>query len=554
MTESRGTQGRVVAFTRSAPYLKRRAQEQRRRGARVEAVELMRMALQQRDTPQDRLLLAEILREMGNLPQAAEILYCLCAGDEVCPEVYYQLALCLRGLGNHDGAVDALYHVLRLDPEADNARELLGEWMYQETDEEVFRLMPLIRRGVSAAEAGDIPLARRRMGRAVRIARRRSVPQTAWAAMEMEAGDPQRALSHAAAARREDPEDPRPWSLICLLWFRLGKKRAARGILRQFPGTGPAQVPDELVQYTACQVRDQVFLKRYLEARLRREDGNIRRLSGLADACWQTGERERAHALWERILRIDPGNIRAWGLLRYPVDRWQALPPPGNPPEDVVRQELTRLAEALGAGAGIQELLATGSRLRMTVLWAMTLPSPEIQRAILAALANGTDEQTRRTLRELLVRPGVLPQVRQLALGRLAMLGDEGPYPLLTDGRLTLVSCQRTEAPQRGMWKLFLRLLLLETRRYGQSRQIAEFAAGVWRRMTPAQRSYATGATAYTWIKAMEVLYLHHTGQEEEIRRLLRQLPVSVRRVGRALRAMELEMEPPPAAEGDKEP
>ena len=65
MTESRGTQGRVVAFTRSAPYLKRRAQEQRRRGARVEAVELMRMALQQRDTPQDRLLLAEILREMG---------------------------------------------------------------------------------------------------------------------------------------------------------------------------------------------------------------------------------------------------------------------------------------------------------------------------------------------------------------------------------------------------------------------------------------------------------------------------------------------------------
>ena len=118
-----------------------------------------------------------------------------------------------------------------------------------------------------------------------------------------------------------------------------------------------------------------------------------------------------------------------------------------------------------------------------------------------------------------------------------------------------IIRLRRNRALDRqDFFSLLLRLLLLETRRYGQSRQIAEFAAGVWRRMTPAQRSYATGATAYTWIKAMEVLYLHHTGQEEEIRRLLRQLPVSVRRVGRALRAMELEMEPPPAEEGDKEP
>ena len=75
MTKSRRPEGRVVAFTRSAPYLRRRAQEQRKRGARMEAVELMHMALQQLDTPQNRLLLAEILCEMGNLPQAMKILY-----------------------------------------------------------------------------------------------------------------------------------------------------------------------------------------------------------------------------------------------------------------------------------------------------------------------------------------------------------------------------------------------------------------------------------------------------------------------------------------------
>ena len=36
MTKSRRPEGRVVAFTRSAPYLRRRAQEQRKRGARME--------------------------------------------------------------------------------------------------------------------------------------------------------------------------------------------------------------------------------------------------------------------------------------------------------------------------------------------------------------------------------------------------------------------------------------------------------------------------------------------------------------------------------------
>ena len=38
MTKSRRPEGRVVAFTRSAAYLRRRAQEQRKRGARMEAV------------------------------------------------------------------------------------------------------------------------------------------------------------------------------------------------------------------------------------------------------------------------------------------------------------------------------------------------------------------------------------------------------------------------------------------------------------------------------------------------------------------------------------
>ena len=141
------------------------------------------------------------------------------------------------------------------------------------------------------------------------------------------------------------------------------------------------------------------------------------------------GERERAHALWGRVLRIDPEDLRAWGLFHFPTQRWQPLPPFNSPPDVTMRQELARLADALGSGAGARELLARGSRLRVVTLWALTLPSAEIQRATLAALASGEDEDTRRALRDILVMPDVLPQVRQLALGRLAMLGRKAPTP-----------------------------------------------------------------------------------------------------------------------------
>ena len=52
----------------------------------------------------------------------------------------------------------------------------------------------------------------------------------------------------------------------------------------------------------------------------------------------------------------------------------------------------------------------------------------------------------------------------------------------------------------------------------------------------------------------MEALYLHHTDQEERLARMMRRLPVSVRRIGRAVRALEPETKLPETAEGDKQP
>ena len=146
MTGTRDSGGRVVAFARPAASLKRRAQTLRQKGLRVEAVELMRMALRQDDTPQNRFALAEMMFEMGNLSQARCMAYQLCAEAEVPRGAYFLLGLCQHELGNQTAAMDAMYHDLQQDnesPESDDTREVLSTWSMEQEDRERFRLAGL---------------------------------------------------------------------------------------------------------------------------------------------------------------------------------------------------------------------------------------------------------------------------------------------------------------------------------------------------------------------------------------------------------------------------
>lgn len=102
MTGTRDSGGRVVAFARPTASLKRRAQTLRQKGLRVEAVELMRMALRQDDTPQNRFALAEMMFERAICLRHGAA-YQLCAEAEVPRGAYFLLGLWQHELGNPDG-------------------------------------------------------------------------------------------------------------------------------------------------------------------------------------------------------------------------------------------------------------------------------------------------------------------------------------------------------------------------------------------------------------------------------------------------------------------
>ena len=69
------------------------------------------------------------------------------------------------------------------------------------------------------------------------------------------------------------------------------------------------------------------------------------------------------------------------------------------------------------------------------------------------------------------------------------------------------------------------------------------FAAELWPQLTLAQREEAAGPGGFRWVKAMEILYLRLTGQDEAAGRVVREMEISLRKVSRALRAIARRMD-----------
>ena len=182
----------------------------------------------------------------------------------------------------------------------------------------------------------------------------------------------------------------------------------------------------------------------------------------------------------------------------------------------------------------------------------LTMTEPQLQRAALSILGAEDTPEARAALRHLLVFPDTSESTRQMALLRLTDWGEEGPFAFLTEDHLTEATLQPQQDRKKRQGNVFMRLLLTETRRYGKSREIAELAAKIWRKLPQESRDRAAGVNAYVWVKAVEALYLMKTGQTEQVRRLMLRTPVSPRRISRVLREIGAKTGLPEGMEGEE--
>ena len=548
--------GQVVPFALSAAKMRRGANNRRKQGAHLEATELLRQAAWAEDSVMGWLALGQQLRALGCYEQAAVMLTRLLARDERTPEIWLELGRCLRAIGQRELALDCYYHFLQEDPygpAADEARMALSDLEAPEHAHEPLRLMNLIHRGMHDWQEGRRERALRRLHRALRMTCRPERLGITIALLYMAEGNPHAALPYVAAVLRKEPNNPRCLTTMATIFSQMDKPRIARAFLRRsMPYC--QDVPGEELFLSAA---DAIFARReakdYLHERLRKQPHRIALLHALADQCYAAGQRDRALQIWQRILRLDPDDRRARVLRKWAPEHPELpLPPHYTLPAQALRSQLAHLTEAVASRIPVEEILRSGTQTRAVLDWCFTLRDAQRQSFALGLLMRSDHPAVRRYFKELLLSSAVAPEIQQCVLVRLAELGETGPMLLLMGGRFTPVQCQKTQNRPQNLWRLFLPTLLYESRFWRQSEEIVALAADLWPMLSPQQRQEAATQGSICWAKAIELLYLHMTGQEEAAFSVMEKLSVSPRRVRRILRAIQTKMDSEPIPTGDE--
>ncbi len=536
---SQTEQGMLFSFRLPGSKMRQSAAQMRRQGQAVDALTLVRRAAEQEDTPSAWLALAEELCHTGNWEAAAPLISRALSRD------WHQggwtlMARCMKALGHPAAAIDCAYHQLQEDPwcaDADAARVILEETEILREETEPHRTQKLIQRGLSAWQGGNRALGERRIRRALRLTldkERLLITCAMLCAMEM---DFPGAMRYLPRALRLNPTDARTLTALSTLFYQMGKPRIASGFLQK-AGLWAETAQEEDSVLTAAWAQDAwETLSNFLQTKLRRQPHRAPLLTARAMLADAEGDEGKAREIRREILAIDPDDHTAALLLAASPDSTERLMNlPGMTPRDALKGELAEL-RAAAETQPMAELLRPGSRTRRIVDWFLTERFPEGCQYVLTLLDTHGDEAVNAFLKEMAARPFLDMGLRQFALLRLAEMGCRDELLLMTGASFAVVACQKTEpADQLKPWRTFLPLLLQETRRHGQSAEITEFAAAVWACLPREYRLDAACRNGFTWVKAMEILYLRMAGEEEKAAKAAADSPLTLRRISRVLR------------------
>lgn len=535
-------QGMLYPFRLSGSRMRQSAVQLRRQGQVLDALTLVRRAAEQDDTPAAWQALAAEMRQLGNWEVSAQLLARVLSREPHQPGVWIDMARCLQALGQSALAVDCAYHQLQEDPwspEGDAARAILAELETIPEAKEPRRTQRLIHRGLTAWQSGDRAMGERRIRRAVRMTGEKERLLVTTAMMCMLEMDFDGALHYLPMALRCNPDDPRTLTALSTLYHQQGKRRLALGMLHR-AGMHAESVLAEDGFLTAAWAQDAwPEMREYLDARMKRQPYRLALLSAKATMCCELGDLPQAQQLWKEILSIDPDDRQAAAMIAASQERPAGfLCMPGLLPRAERQRQMAELEAA--EELPLAEMLRPGSRTRRLIDWFVSSSDAKERQCVMGLLEDsGETGVVTAYLKELLCRPFLRMEMRQWALIHLAQMGCREEMLMMAGSHYTFVACQPVDEKKASQpWRMFLPLLLTETRRLHQSSEIAEFAASVWRCMSHGERLDAAGPGRFVWCKAMEILYLRMMGEEELAARVAVQTPVSARRISRVLRRL----------------
>ncbi len=446
---------RVVSFERSSSYMHHRAMMNRRDNRVVDALELLRQAVERAPENREyRLDLAELYCEMGYHERSSRLLLDMLAEKDGPAECYYGLALNQLGMNDAAGARKSLAIYRRKAPEGEHSEEvenLRAELdMFDELNAHGNRQL---RRAARAANRGcdamreDMPdRACRCFEASLRLAPGQAEIRALYAMALMLKGDGKASRREAERVLRAGNLSARALCVCAQVLWHLGEGERAVLLARRAMEQGPDGAEVAILLNTLAELGMDAEVAE--QARLALQDVPYDRelLHMRAVALKKQGVADaELEKLWSRILRIDPEDSVAQFYQKAAQDGALdacELDYDYQVPKQEFRARSVALLVQLSRGQeALRELWRTDAGFRSLLRWATGAQEPRLSRAALTALAGIEDEDARSLLREMIFSSRLSGELRVHGAVALKLRGvsiDElmPPESELTEGVL----------------------------------------------------------------------------------------------------------------------
>ena len=428
---------KVVAFKRSSAYVHHRAMMNRRENNIVDALELLRRAVEAApDNREYRLDLAELYCEMGCHEQSTRLLLDMLAEGDGPTECYYGLALNQLGMNDLNGARRSLSLYRRRDPEGahlEDVRRLVAELDFfgeinHPVNRKLHRAFCIANRACDAMKADMPEKACRLFERSLGMSSEQYDMRALYAMALLISGRQEAALTEAGRAAGGYPPSVKALCVSAQVFALSGDAHSARTLISRAMQERPEGQDLRLMIYVMGELGMDADVATYVCRALREAPFDRDLLHMRAVAMYRTGTPDiRVARFWARILRIDPGDSVAQYYQEAALNGRLAEDAPDysyQVPRREFERRLRTLVEQLGQGYEQLEVRwRDDPAFRQLMGWAVRAEDPRLSRAAMTALTTIDHRESRSLLRMLLFNEGVSGDLKIHAALVLRMQG-----------------------------------------------------------------------------------------------------------------------------------
>lgn len=430
---------KLVSFDRSAAYVHHRALKNLRDNNPVDALELMRQAVEHSPGNREYLLdLAEMYCEMGCHEQSNRILLDMLASPDAPAECYYGLALNQFGRNEFESARQALMLYQRHAGNGEYLEDAGGlhaeidfiDAMKRPLDRKLGRAAQVANRACDALKEDDPRKACRLFERSFRLHADQPEMRALYAMALRMLGDEQEAIAQARWSISGPEPGVRALCVAAQVFYNCGLTAEAHQLARRAIELRPMGTELRLMIFALGEMDMPVEAADALRFALREAPHDKMLLHMRAVALHRAGTPdEQVAPFWLRILRIDPEDSVARYFHEAAVQgKLKEIEPSYiyDVPGDEYRRRLMEIADTLGKGMEQSiERWREDAAFRAILKWAVGTGDENCGRAAMMVIASVGDEQSESDLRELLYRGDVPLSVKMHALLFLRLRGAD---------------------------------------------------------------------------------------------------------------------------------